>query len=245
MILKKNKDNKLYLQVNEFKVDDDFEHLFSTRIGWNQNDLSGDLADILDVDKSQIYTVNQVHGVDIEIIKSQDAEDTTTKKRDGLITKLNNVVLATYHADCVPLYFYDKVKKVIGIAHSGWKGSLNNIAKEMIDAFKEEFSSDIEDIVVAIGPSIASCCYEIKEDVAIQFREKFAYVDDVILPKDDRIYLDLWKINKSNLLNSGVKEENIMESNFCTSCNTDLLYSYRKEDTKDRMIGAIKLKAKN
>ncbi len=241
MILKKNKDNKLYLQVKEFKVDDDFEHLFSTRIGWDQNDLSGDLADILEVDKSKIYTVKQVHGIEVEIIKDQHAENTSTKERDGLITNLNDIVLTSYHADCVPLYFYDRVKKVIGIAHSGWKGSLNNISKEMIEAFKQEFSSDTDDIVVAIGPSIGSCCYEIQEDVARQFREKFTDSAEIILVEDDKMYLDLWKINKSNLLNSGISQENIMESDFCTSCNIDYLYSYRRENTKDRMIGAIKL----
>lgn len=241
MILKKNKNNKLYLQVNEFKVDDSFEHLFSTRIGWNQKDLSGDIADILDVEKSQIYTSRQVHGVGVAIIKDQDSKDMSTKPRDGLITNRKNVVLATYHADCVPIYFYDQVKKVIGIAHSGWKGSLNNISREMISIFKSEFSSSVDDIIVAIGPSICASCYEIKNDLEVLFREKLADIDGIILNKNGEIYLDLWKVNKYNLLNSGIKDDNIIESNFCTSCNIDLLYSYRKENTKNRMIGAIKL----
>lgn len=242
MILKKYEDNKLYLDINKFKVDDDVEHLFSTRIGWNQKDLIGDLSDILNVKKDKVYTVNQVHGIQVEIIIEQDIKDISKKPRDGLITNKKGVVLATYHADCVPIYFYDKVKKVIGIAHSGWKGTLNNISKEMIDVFQKDFDSNLDDIVVAIGPSIGSCCYEIGHDVEMLFREKFQNQDHIIIFQNEKMFLDLWKINKDNLLNIGIKGKNIIESKFCTSCNLEVLYSYRKENTKDRMIGAIKLK---
>lgn len=241
MIIKKYKDDKLYLEINNFKVDDGFEHLFSTRIGWNQNDLSTDLAEILDVGVSQIYTTRQVHGVAVEVIRDQDSKDISKEPRDGLITNRKDVVLATYHADCVPIYFYDKVQKVVGMAHSGWKGSLNNISGEMISLFKSEFSSNLDDIIVAIGPSICASCYEIKGDLELLFREKFEDVDDIIINKDKKMYLDLWKVNKYNLLNIGIKDDNIIESNFCTSCNLDYLYSYRKENTKSRMIGVIKL----
>lgn len=242
MILKKYKDDKLYLQINKFKVDDDIEHLFSTRVGWNQKNLLEDLSDILNVEEDKVYTVNQVHGTCVETIIDLDIEDISKKQRDGLITNEKGIVLVTYHADCVPIYFYDKIKKVIGIAHSGWKGTLNNISKKMIDVFEHDFDSNLDDIVVAIGPSIGLCCYEIGHDVEFLFKEKFSNEDNIILYKDETIYLDLWKVNKSNLLNRGIKDENIMESNFCTSCNTDILYSYRKENTRDRMIGAITLK---
>ena len=241
MIIKKYKDDKLYFEISNFKVDDGFEHLFSTRIGWNQNDLSTDLAEILDVGVSQIYTTRQVHGVEVEVIRDQDSKDISKEPRDGLITDRKDVVLATYHADCVPIYFYDRVQKVVGMAHSGWKGSLNNISGEMISLFKSEFSSNLDDIIVAIGPSICASCYEIKSDLEVLFRQQFKDVDDIIINKDKKMYLDLWKVNKYNLLNSGIKDDNIIESNFCTSCNLDYLYSYRKENTKSRMIGAIKL----
>lgn len=242
MILKKQKKDKIYLEIENFNIDTNMEHLFSTRIGWNQKNILEDLSDLLNIKRDKIYTVSQVHGTDIEIIKDQNPFDISKKPKDGLVTNKENIVLATYHADCVPIYFYDKVKKVIGIAHSGWKGTLNNISKTMIDVFKKHFNSDLDDIIFAIGPAIGPCCYEIGEDVEHLFREKFPDIEDIVLTRDKKMYLDLWKINKINLLNSGIKEENIIESKFCTSCNNDVLYSYRKENTKDRMLGAITLR---
>lgn len=242
MILKKYKGNKLYLELDDFKIDDDVEHLFSTRIGWNQKNLIQDLSEILNITRENIYTASQVHGVEVTRIIDQKVEDISKIAKDGLITNRRGIVLATYHADCVPIYFYDKMKKVIGIAHSGWKGSLNNISKEMIDEFQNEFNSNLDDIIVAIGPSISSYCYEIGRDVEMLFREKFVDANNIIIIKDNKMYLDLWEINKINLLNIGIKEENIIESKFCTSCNNDILYSYRKENTKNRMIAAIALR---
>lgn len=242
MILKKYKGNKLYLELDDFKIDDDVEHLFSTRIGWNQKNLIQDLSEILNITRENIYTASQVHGVEVTRIINQKVEDISKIAKDGLITNRRGIVLATYHADCVPIYFYDKMKKVIGIAHSGWKGSLNNISKEMIDEFQNEFNSNLDDIIVAIGPSISSYCYEIGRDVEMLFREKFVDANNIIIIKDNKMYLDLWEINKINLLNKGIKEENIIESKFCTSCNNDILYSYRKENTKNRMIAAIALR---
>lgn len=243
MILKKNLKDKLYLQINDFKIDEDMEHLFSTRIGWDQADLLEGISQIFQIKKDKIYNASQVHGIDLEIIEDQKAEEISMKKLDGLISNKRGIALVTYHADCLPLYFYDRVKKVIGLAHSGWKGSLNNIAKAMIDALKSSFNSNLEDIVVAIGPSIGPCCYEIGRDVEGLFNEKFTDIDDIIIARDDKLYLDLRKVNRINLLNRGIKNENIVESSFCTACNTDILYSYRKENTKDRMIASIRLKA--
>lgn len=242
MILEKDSKNRSYLQISPFKIDDEVDHLFSTRIGWNQKNIIDDLSDVFSINKSLVYSATQVHGIEVEIITDQDVELLAKKPRDGLITSKRGIVLATYHADCVPIYFYDRVKKVIGMAHSGWKGTLNNISKVMIDSFQLNFESNLNDIIVAIGPSIGSCCYEIGHDVESLFRERFPDEDNIVLFRNEKMYLDLWKTNKINLLNTGIKDENIIESLFCTSCNTDILYSYRKENTKNRMIGAITLR---
>lgn len=242
MILRRQSKNRLYLQIDKFRVDEDVDHLFSTRIGWNQKNILEDLSDMFNIEREKIYTASQVHGTEVETIKDQKTQDTVKMNCDGLITDKKGIVLTSYHADCVPLYFYDRVKKVIGIAHSGWKGSLNNISKTMVYKFKNEFLSNSDDIIVGIGPSIGPCCYEIGSDVELLFKEKFPSEKHIIIYKHKKMYLDLWKINKINLLASGIKDENIIESLFCTACNIDTLYSYRKEHTKDRMIGAITLK---
>lgn len=241
-MLRKNKKDHLYLQVEELNRYKELDHLFSTRMGWNQEDLIGDLADVLDLEEESIYMASQVHGRDIGIIKDQDSKDIKKEKLDGLITNKPGIALVTYHADCVPLYFYDPEKKVIGLAHAGWKGSLNNIAGAMIDVFKEEYGSEAKDIVAVIGPSIGQAHYEIGPDVEGLFRSKHKDADDLILLKNKRTYLDLWKTNKSNLIQGGIREENIISTEFCTASNLDILYSYRLEKTSNRMLAAIILK---
>lgn len=240
-IIEKYKDEILYHQIEGFNLDNSINHLFTTRIGWNQEDIFVNLSSVLDIPEEKIYRVKQVHGNDVLIINSQNYKDILTEQKDGLITNVKGIALATYHADCVPLYFHDKNKKVIGLAHAGWKGTLNNISESIIKNMIKYFDSNMENIRVAIGPSIGACCYEIGHDVERLFMDKYSKKINIIR-KDNKIYLDLWKVNKINLLNLGIKSENIFYSNYCTSCNLDTLYSYRRENgTKNRMLAAITL----
>lgn len=242
-IIKRIKNNKLYYEIKDFNVDNYMTHLFSTRIGWEQNKLFGNISEILNITKDKIYSVKQVHGIDVKVINNQNRELVSEEKYDGLITNKKDLVLCTYHADCVPIYFYDKTKKVIGLAHGGWKGTLNNICKKIVLKMQEEYSSKLEDVLVAIGPSIGPCCYEIQEDVSSLFEEKFLNSNDILTKANNKIYLNLWEANKQNLLNIGIEKENIILSEICTSCNIDTLFSYRKESgTKNRMLAAITLR---
>lgn len=243
--IKKIKNNKLYYEIKDFSVDKYMIHLFSTRIGWEQNRLRGDVGEIFDIPNDKIYSVRQVHGTEVKIIDKQSTKLVSNEKYDGLLTNKKGIALCTYHADCAPIYFYDKNKKVIGLAHSGWKGSLNNISSSMILMMKKEYGSKVEDVLVAVGPSIGDCCYEVKDDVASLFEKTFsnAFNKGIIIKRENKIYLNLWKANKLNLLNLGIKKENIKLSEVCTSCNIDKFFSYRKEKgTKNRMIAAIGLK---
>lgn len=241
-IIEKYKDGILYYQIEGFEFENRFNHIFSTRIGWRQENIFGDLAKVLDIPEEKIYRAKQVHGTDILIIKDQDYNSISIEEKDGFVTNIKNIALATYHADCVPIYFHDRKEKVIGLAHAGWKGTLNNISKSVIENMIEHFDSKVEDIIVAIGPSIGVCCYEIGNDVEKLFLEKYTSERDMIIDKNNKIYLDLWKVNETNLLKLGIKKENICHSNICTSCRTDKLFSYRKEKgTKNRMIAAIRL----
>ena len=106
-----------------------------------------------------------------------------TRKRpytdvDGLITNEPNVVLATFYADCVPLYFVDPVHRAIGLSHSGWRGTVNRMGKETLIAMNREFGTEAHDVIAAIGPSICQDCYEISQDVAEHFVDEFATIDD-------------------------------------------------------------------
>lgn len=241
-IIEEYKDDIMYFKIKDFEFKNKFNHVFSTRIGWDQKDIFKDMSNIMEVSEEKVFRAKQVHGTDVLIIDDQSLKDISKEEKDGFITNHKGIVLATYHADCVPVYFYDTKKDVIGLAHAGWKGTLNNICRSIIEAMMEKFESKTEDIIVAIGPSIGVCCYEIGLDLVNLFSEKYPKEKDLIIEKEGKVYLDLWKVNMINLLKLGIKQENIYHSNTCTSCKVDKLYSYRKENgTKNRMIAAIGL----
>ncbi|GFN35982.1 peptidoglycan editing factor PgeF [Tepidimicrobium xylanilyticum] len=243
MIKIKNHDHKaIYYQFERFNELNYISHLFTTKIGWGDSKIDI-LSDILDVARDRIISVKQVHGTDILIIGREfDNVEISKTSADGLITNIPNIVLTTYHADCVPLFFIDLTNKVVGLAHAGWKGTFENIAGRMLDRMKEVYGSDYREILVGIGPSIGSCCYEFGEDLADKFDERYKEFSNIIEQKDGKLYLDLWKLNYLLLTIKGIPERNIILSNICTSCNTEVFYSYRKEKgTKGRMIAAIGL----
>lgn len=230
----------LYYIFNE--INNKIDHLFSSRIGWdNENKL---INQIFKTDK-KVISLKQVHGSEVKIVDEEFLSNYKEDKLiegDGLLTNLKNIILKTYHADCTPIYFIDEGKEVVGVAHSGWKGSYLNIVKNMIDKMKEVYGSEVRDIKIYIGPSIKSCCYEVSEDLFNDFKNKFNYHKG-FLEKNNKYYLDLQEINYCHALNLSIVEENIIVSDLCTSCNLDKLYSYRKENkTGGRLITAISIK---
>lgn len=173
-----------------------------------------------------------------------------TRKRpytdvDGLITNEPNVVLATFYADCVPLYFVDPVHMAIGLSHSGWRGTVNRMGKQTLIAMNREFGTEAHDVIAAIGPSICQDCYEISQDVAEHFVDEFATTDDphasdILRYKGDGKYqLDLWECNRRVLVEAGVQEANIAITNICTCCNPTLLFSHRASHGKRGNLGAF------
>lgn len=244
-MIEKQKLGFLYYQFKEFMDIEFIKHLFTSRIGWDNKKIKKQLSLLLKVDEERILNVKQVHGTDILVVDSFN--NTSSKydemEYDGLITHLHNILLMTYHADCVPIYFVDVKKKVIGIAHGGWRGTFNNISGKMIDKIKEVYNSKEMDILVAIGPSIGPCCYEISKDLSQLFNDKYKDFEDIIINKDDKVFLDLWKLNSFQLQERGIPKENIILSNICTSCNIDKFFSYRREKgIASRMIAGICLK---
>jgi len=143
------------------------------------------------------------------------------------------VTLVTFFADCVPLYFVDPKHRAVGLAHSGWRGTVNRMGEKMVNAMKREYGSNPQDLICCVGPSICKECYEVGEDVADNFRDAFSREDceAIVLPsKTGRIgkrQLDLWEANRRILLEAGVPEKNISVTDICTKCNPDKLFSHR------------------
>ena len=148
---------------------------------------------------------------------------------DGLITNEPGVILSTFYADCVPLYFVDPVHKAIGLSHSGWRGTVGRMGQKTLEAMQQAFGTKPEDVYAAIGPSICQDCYEISEDVAMHFYEEFdGHGDEILINKGNGKYqLDLWKTNEIVLLEAGILLEHMAVTNICTCCNSEILFSHR------------------
>jgi YfiH family protein len=238
------RDGIFYYQFKSFNNIGFIKHLFSSRIGWNNKNIFDNISNIFDVPSDNIINVKQVHGTEIMIVDEnlKNFKEFSKLEKDGLITNIPNLVLTTYHADCVPIYFLDKRKKVVGVAHGGWRGTYNNISGKMIDTMIDIYGSNTEDIIVGIGPSIGPCCYEVSKELGQQFTEKYNNFKDILHYKDDSTYLDLWKINYLQVKEKNLLKDNIILSKACTSCHIDKFYSYRKEKgTKNRMVAAISI----
>jgi len=193
----------------------------------------------------------QVHGNNIEIITAdkrgrgrynlQDAIPNV----DGIVTNLPDILLTSFYADCVPLYFFDPVKKVVGLAHAGWKGTVLKIGEKMIETMSQSFGSNPKDIKAAIGPSIGQCCYEVNDQVITPLSSAINYIpNEAVINKENLHYdLDLKKINEQIIKKAGILPKNIEISSLCTSCNPDIFYSFRKEHGKTgRMASWIGLR---
>lgn len=161
---------------------------------------------------------------------------------DGLITNIPGICLVTFYADCVPLYFVDPVRKVIGLSHSGWRGTVGKIGHETIQKMEEQYGSDPKDILAAVGPSICQDCYEVSEDVILQFQKNFdeKYWQELFYRKENGKYqLNLWKANEIIFRESGILPEHIAVTNVCTHCNSKILYSHRASGNRRGNLAAF------
>lgn len=197
------------------------------------------------VEFDDIVTAQQTHG-DAVVVVTQEHMGIGAKKysealssTDALVTNVANIPLMLFFADCVPVLIVDPVQKAIGIAHAGWQGTVKNIGSKTICKMSEQFGTKPEDCLVGIGPSIGSCCYEVGDAVFDKIKAQFANWEEFIHPYGEKTHLDLWKMNRMQLEDLGVKSSNIIVSNVCSSCNKDLFFSYRAEDGSTGRIGAV------
>lgn len=204
------------------------------------------LAAALDTRKEQFVCTDQTHTTNVIRVGKEDCGYGVTRQKpytdvDGLVTDEPGVVLSTFFADCVPLYFVDTVNRAIGLSHSGWRGTVGRMGQRTLEKMATEFGTNPKDVVAAIGPSICQDCYEVSEDVAKEFIKEFrGHADEILINKGNGKYqLDLWKTNEIVLIEAGVKKENIAVTNICTCCNPDLLFSHRASKGKRGNLGAF------
>lgn len=199
----------------------------------------------------------QVHSNHVEIVHLEDKgrgsvdRSSAFQNTDGLLTNVPGILLTSFYADCVPLYFYDPQKQVVGLAHAGWKGTVSKIASIMVDKMVQEYGSSVHDIRAAIAPSIGPCCYEVDDKVMLVV---YDLEEDIMgnnkrpsswyLNKNDgKSMLNLKEINRQIMMKAGILPTHIECTTYCTSCRNDLFFSYRKDGgTTGRMASWIGIK---
>lgn len=205
------------------------------------------LSDELSLDLDNIVSTVQTHTNNIKYVSELDKCKIFEKPQysdiDGLITDKKNVALMTFHADCTPLFFYDSNKRIVGMAHAGWRGTLKNIAGIMVQKFINDFNSDPADIFAAVGPSLGQCCFEVDRDVADLFLSSNNIYEKFMHKSGNKYHFDLWNINKYLMKKEGIQENNIQISGLCTKCNNHLFFSHRGQRGKrGLMAGFIMMK---
>lgn len=200
------------------------------------------MAKTMGVELADMVYSHQTHTTNVLRVTREHAGMGFTVTRnfhdvDGFVTDVPGLMLVTAYADCVPLYFADTRLHVIGLSHSGWRGTVNNMAQATVDKMSYEFGSRPCDIAAFIGPSICVSCYEVGDDVARNFRDRYGAESEKILTKkeaasEDKYYLNLHAANRINMLNAGISPQNIHVTDICTCCNPELLFSHRASKGK-------------
>lgn len=254
-----------YLVFEPWENDEHLIHGFSTRSGgvsqgeWATMNLGFNRGDDMECVKENYKRMSEALGVPYEsLVLSKQVHETQITKvtkadcgngilfpnqwesMDGIYTNEKGVTLVTHYADCVPLFFYAPNYGMIGMAHAGWRGTVQEIGKKMIKIWTQQEQIPVNEIQVAIGPSIGPCHFEVDEDVAHVFLEKFPNADFVVYEAEKQKYrIDLWQCNEKSLLQAGVSKTQIIRSNLCTCCMDQIFFSHRKTGGKRGTLGAF------
>lgn len=213
-----------------------------------------------------IVTLRQIHS---DLIHCVDTLPKHGLVGDGLITATPGLLLAIQTADCLPVIVIDAKQRAVGVFHAGWRGTVKRIVEKGVGEMRRWFGSKPRDLVATIGPGVHNCCYMVGEEVRENFQSQFAYAGSLFhevkesdpvrekypllfltarapghskLPSN--IFLNLVEANRRQLLDAGVIAKNIDASPLCTSCHTDLLFSYRAENgITGRLMGVAGIKS--
>jgi YfiH family protein len=237
-------------------------HGIFTRLGgvsrapWASLNVGGtvgdDLADVkrnlrriyatLGLDGERACTVWQVHSADVMVVNRRVPGRQWLARADGMVTNRPDMPLTMRFADCTPVLFYDPVRRAIGLAHAGWRGTVKQVVVSTLRAMQDAYGTDPADVQAAIGPSIGPERYQVGPEVVAAVAESFGMTDGLIRRgQDGSAYLDLWAANRLALECAGVRQIEI--AGICTASNVAEFYSHRAERGKTgRFCAVIALK---
>jgi polyphenol oxidase len=223
--------------------------------------------------KMRVIGVRQIHSDIIHVIGAEGIpQGEQAPQGDALITREPGVLLVVQTADCIPILLADTKHRAIAAIHSGWRGTAQRIAEKALGRMRMEFGTRPQDVIVALGPGIGRCCYEVGHEVVKEFSAKFPHAREWFAgpfdalengdndsnwlpwltmrppghaPPAPRVQLDLLAANRAILADAGIAPDKIQSSGLCTSCRTDLFFSYRRERPTGRMMAAIGIRGGN
>jgi YfiH family protein len=198
-----------------------------------------------------LISLRQIHS---DLIHRVDGVPREALAGDGIVTDTPGLMVAVQAADCIPIILVDRKRRVVGVIHAGWRGTVKRIVEKGVGEMKRHFDCEPRNIVGAIGPGVQACCYDVGEEVRTKFRSQFSYADSLFreVKESDpvrekypllfltarapghselplKLFLDLKEANRRQLLDAGVSAKNIDATSPCTACHTELLFSYRAE----------------
>jgi polyphenol oxidase len=218
-------------------------------------------------EKMRMVALRQIHSDLVHRVQAPTSR--AALSGDALLTRDSGILLAIQTADCVPILLADRRTRAIAAVHAGWRGTLKRIAEKTLGRMRMEFGTQPEDVIAALGPGIGGCCYEVGHEVAREFAAQFRDARDWFegpldkisagdndpnwlpwltmappghAPDPPRVHLNLLAANRDILAAAGIRAQNIFISDWCTSCRTDLFFSYRKEQKTGRLMAAIGLR---
>lgn len=247
--------------IDEFEKTGVVKHCFSTKKGGvssgiyesmnlrihsedskdNIKENFGRLFNAVGMDLSKSVFSDQIHNDRIYDVTEKDCgkglmKESDISDADGLITNVPGIPLVTFFADCVPLFFLDPIKKVAAVSHSGWKGTVKRIGMKTVMKMINEYGCKAENIITAIGPSIQVCHFEVGDDVAEIFKNEFG---DNVLEKHGKYHVNMHKAIIKQFEECGIVPQNIINSDICTYCNSDSLFSHRKTNGRRGNMAAV------
>ena len=190
----------------------------------------------LDIDRH--FDSWQVHGTDVIPVKSPRNVNEPYQKADIILTDQPGLTLMMRFADCAPIILHDPEKKIVGLVHAGWRGTVDDVAGVAINAMKKFYGCEPKNILAGIGPSIGSDHYLVNEDVASIVRDLFGGGSSILQStKDEKYHFDLWQANRLLLERKGVRQVEV--AGICTACNLEDWFSFRAEKGSTGRFGVM------
>lgn len=187
------------------------------------------------VKAAAVATLWQVHGTEVVVVAAQPGDPLT--QADALITNERSVTLFLRFADCVPILLFDPVRRVTGIAHAGWRGTVAGMAQNVVRAMVAKYGCIAADILVGIGPAVGPARYEVGAEVADAARAAFPHESDILQVRAGKTYLDLWTANAAALRSAGVSSIEVAQ--LCTAENNNEFFSHRGDNGQSGRFGAL------